>query len=232
MNGADFERFQANAQGCGVLFYYAGEFTPAVIAAAADSLKARLATEDASGPAKRKLFSTFVEMAHNILHYAVATAAEDGSTPAPHGAIGVGREKPSHASCAGPAGHTGPSGHSGQPGGASDNTDTPQNATTADATDMSSHYWIVCSNPVNVDYVARLADKLNAVRAMSLDEIKQSYREQLRNTDHGAQDPISKGAGLGLLTIARDASGPLEYSFASTADPTARTALFHVKARI
>lgn len=204
MNGADFERFQASAQDCGVLFYYAGEFTPAVIAAAADSLKARLATEDASGPAKRKLFSTFVEMAQNILHYAAATPAEDGSTSAPHGAIGVGRES------------LAPSADGNDP------------ATTTEA----GHYWIVCSNPVNVDYVARLADKLNAVRAMSLDEIKQSYREQLRNTDHGAQDQFSKGAGLGLLTIARDARGPLEYSFASTADPAARTALFHVKARI
>ena len=193
MNGADFERFQASAQGCGVLFYYAGEFTPPVIAAAADSLKARLATEDASGPAKRKLFSTFVEMAQNILHYAATTPADDGSAPAPRGAIGVGRE---------------------------------------DAADAAGHYWIVCSNAVDVDYVPRLADKLNAVRAMSLEEIKQSYREQLRNPTHGADDPISKGAGLGLLTIARDASAPLEYSFASTADPAARTALFHVRARI
>ena len=193
MNGADFERFQASAQGCGVLFYYAGEFTPPVVAAAADSLKARLATEDASSPAKRKLFSTFVEMAQNILHYAAATPADDGSAPAPRGAIGVGRE---------------------------------------DAADAAGHYWIVCSNAVDVDYVPRLADKLNAVRAMSLEEIKQSYREQLRNPTHSEDDPISKGAGLGLLTIARDASAPLEYSFASTADPAAPTALFHVRARI
>lgn len=196
MNGADFERFQASAQDCGVLFYYAGEFTPPVVAAAADSLKARLATEDASGPAKRKLFSTFVEMAQNVLHYAAtapAHEAADSSNAAPRGAIGVGRES---------------------------------------AGDAAGHYWIVCSNAVGVDYVARLADKLNAVRAMSLEEIKHSYREQLRNPSHGANDPLSKGAGLGLLTIARDASAPLEYSFASTADPATRTALFHVKARI
>lgn len=211
MNGADFERFQASAQDCGVLFYYAGEFTPAVIATAADSLKARLATEDASGPAKRKLFSTFVEMAQNILNYAAATPSEDGSAPAPHGAIGVGRESVALAA---------------------DANEPAQTAGAAGASGAAGHYWIVCSNPVNVDYVARLADKLNAVRAMSLDEIKQNYREQLRNTEHGAQDPLSKGAGLGLLTIARDARGPLEYSFASTADPAARTALFHVKARI
>ncbi|MNT96692.1 hypothetical protein D3C72_2388500 [compost metagenome] len=78
----------------------------------------------------------------------------------------------------------------------------------------------------------RLTDKLDALRAMSLEEIKQSYREQLRNPDHSATDTLSKGAGLGLLTIARDASAPLEYSFAPSPDNEGRTALFHVKARI
>lgn len=208
MNGPDFERFQANAQDCGVLFYYSGEFTPAVVAAAADSLKQRLATEDASGPAKRKLFSTFVEMAHNILHYAVppedgaAPVAADDAAPAapgPKGAIGVGK-------------------------------DLPGEGQEAEAT--PAQYWIVCSNAVDIAHVPRLTDKLDALRAMSLEEIKQSYREQLRNPDHATNDTLSKGAGLGLLTIARDASAPLEYSFVPSADTEARTALFHVKARI
>lgn len=212
MNGADFMRFQASAQDCGVLFYYAGEFTPAVVAAAADSLKARLSTEDASGPAKRKLFSTFVEMAQNILHYAATPPAADGTAPpaAPRGAIAVGRDEPSSKTAPSEAGDEG-------------------------AVQASGHYWIVCSNPVDVDHVPRLATRLNAVRAMSLEEIKQSYRAQLRNPSHSADDPLSKGAGLGLLTIARDACAPLEYSFASTDDPAqphANTALFHVKARI
>lgn len=206
MNGPDFERFQANAQDCGVLFYYAGEFTPAVVAAAADSLKQRLATEDASGPAKRKLFSTFVEMAHNILHYAVPPdeAAQGANpdapaAPGPTGAIGVGKDLPAEG----------------------------QSAEAAPA-----QYWIVCSNAVDIAHVPRLTDKLDALRAMSLEEIKQSYREQLRNADHNTNDTLSKGAGLGLLTIARDASAPLEYSFASTPETEGRTAQFHVKARI
>ncbi len=193
MNPPEFERFQENAQDRGVLFYYAGAFSPPVIAAAADSLKTRLATEDASGPAKRKLFSTFVEMAQNILHYAADTPAADGSPPAPHGAIAVGRE------------------------------DDPGSI---------GHYWIVCRNPVDQAYVERLACKLDAVRAMSLEQIKQSYREQLRNAEHARTDTISRGAGLGLLTIARDACAPLEYSFTPTTDPSGRTTLFYVKACI
>jgi hypothetical protein len=224
MNGPDFERFQANAQDCGVLFYYAGEFTPAVVAAAADSLKQRLVTEDASGPAKRKLFSTFVEMAHNILHYAVpdatgnpadadAAQAAGSSQAAPKGAIGVGRDPLS--------------------AGASQDNMPPAADAGPQAAAAAGAYWIVCSNAVDVSHVPRLTEKLNALRTMSLEEIKQSYRAQLRNAEHSSTDPLSRGAGLGLLTIARDASAPLEYSFASTpADPEGRSVQFHVKARI
>ncbi len=44
---------------------------------------------------------------------------------------------------------------------------------------------------------------------MTLDEIKQAYKQTLR-----AEAPEgSKGAGLGFLTMARDASAPLEYNF-------------------
>ncbi len=193
MSPQEFERFQHNSQDCGVLLYYAGEFTPAMIAAAADSLKGRLASEEAGSAAKRKVFSAFIEMAQNVLHYAAASATLGNGAPVASGAIAVGRER---ASCA------------------------------------ESHYWLVCSNPVHVEHIARLTEKLSALRSMSLAEIKESYRTQLRNSEHADSDAISRGAGLGLLTIARDASAPLEYSFASTPDPQARTALFHVKARI
>lgn len=193
MTPQDFERFQTSTQDCGVLFYYAGEFTPAMIAAAADTLKGRLASEEAGSAAKRKVFSTFIEMAQNVLHYAAAHAEPGQPQPPASGAIAVGRD-----------------------------------ASEGDA----GHYWLVCSNPVHVEHIARLTEKLSALRAMSLAEIKESYRTQLRNNEHADNDALSKGAGLGLLTIARDASAPLEYSFASTPDPQARTALFHVKARI
>lgn len=184
MNSTDLLRFQSHAEGSGVLLYYSGAFTPAIVAATADTLKQRLQTEDVTGPARRKLFSTFVEMAQNVLHYA---------TPTPSGAIGVGRSE---------------AGAGGEPG----------------------HYWIACINPIDPAHVERLTDKLEAVRAMSLDEIKQHYREQLHNTEHAQNDSISRGAGLGLLTIARDASAPLEYSFTPALAGGDSATLFHMKA--
>jgi len=50
---------------------------------------------------------------------------------------------------------------------------------------------------------------LETLRTMTIDEIKREYKEMLR-----AETPEeSKGAGLGLLTMARDASEPLEFEF-------------------
>ena len=92
MTPQDFERFQTSTQDCGVLFYYAGEFTPTMIAAAADTLKGRLASEEAGSAAKRKVFSTFIEMAQNVLHYAAAHAEPGQPQPPASGAIAVGRD--------------------------------------------------------------------------------------------------------------------------------------------
>ena len=79
-----------------------------------------------------------------------------------------------------------------------------------------------------------IRDRLDAVRAMSHPEIKAAYKAQLHNTDHSASDDISRGAGLGWLTIARDASAPLQYHIATGEDAadTAPHAVFHVKALI
>ena len=71
-------------------------------------------------------------------------------------------------------------------------------------------YWVVSGNPVRIEHVERIKGKVEPLRSMTLDEIKAAYREQLRNEDHN-KDAVSRGAGLGFLTVAREASEPIEY---------------------
>lgn len=189
MNLNTFEAFQAQAEATGVIFYHSGEFSSAIIAAAAASLKQRMEEIGASGPAKRKLFSTFVEMAQNIHHYAASPPnSEPQSAHGKPGTIGIGKR--------------------------------------------GDDYWVVCVNRVEAAHIARLSEKLDTVRAMSLEEIRMSYRTQLHNTEHASTDTLSKGAGLGWLTIARDSKQPLEYSFTSEPESQDKTAFFFVKAVI
>lgn len=162
MNLTSFSDFCAQAVKDGMLFYYTGEFSKNVIGAMSDTLRHRLDSTSLSAPMRRKIFSTFVELSQNVLHYADPEA--DGSKI---GALAVG--------------------HNGE------------------------RYYVMCGNPVRVEYVDRIKEKVEPLRSMTVEEIKQAYREQLRNDAHEEEDRFSRGAGLGFLTVARDASEPIEY---------------------
>ena len=183
MNLNQFSSFCHQADREGVLFYYTGEFSQNVIGAMTDTLKQRLDSAGVSGPARRKIFSTFIEMAQNVLHYADTSSASGGH----FGALAVGQ---------------------------------------AD----DSKYYVVCGNPVKTEHVERIKTKLEPLRSMTLDEIKLAYREQLRNEDHD-KDTTSRGAGLGFLTVAREASAPIEYQILYHSDEN-KYAEFYLRATI
>ena len=189
MDFINFDQFQTQAHASGVIFFHSGEFNSVIVTAAAESLKHCMDEAGASGPARRKLFSTFIEMAQNIVHYAAPPPGDEfEKSQGRSGTIGVGKG--------------------------------------------DTDYWVVCVNRVETTHIARLSEKLDALRSMSLEDIRRSYREQLHNTGHETSDPLSKGAGLGWLTIARDSRQPLEYSFSSDPESSGRTAFFFVKAVI
>lgn len=159
-----FKQFSEAAGENGILLYYTGEFSQNVVATIGDALKKRLEATNASSSARRKVFSTFMEMAQNIVHYGGGEAGE-GSRD---GTFAVG--------------HT-----------------------------DDERFFLVCGNPIRLEHAPHLQEKLEPLRRMTLDEIKLAYREQLRNDEHNAQNPESKGAGLGFLTVAREASEPIDY---------------------
>ncbi|HUW36640.1 MAG TPA: SiaB family protein kinase [Rhodocyclaceae bacterium] len=171
-----FNSFRTVADESGVLFYYTGSFSQSIVAAIGDTLRQRLEDVSASNGARRKVFSSFIEMAQNILHYSAEAPNDGDARPFKQGALAVGRE--------------------------------------------GEKFFVVCGNPVRAEDVPRLQEKLEPLRRMSLDEIKSAYRAQLRN-DERAADAISKGAGLGFLTVARDATEPIEYSIVYAANPEA-----------
>lgn len=90
-------------------------------------------------------------------------------------------------------------------------------------------FFIVCGNLVQKQYVERIRSKLESVKNMSLDEIKQAYRAQLKNESH-ASDNVSKGAGLGFLTVARDATEPLQYWLQDVTGYEDDLSYFYIKA--
>lgn len=163
-----FNAFRDCALREGVQFYFNGYLSHNVIGAMGDTLRHRLEAQGTKGTVTRRVFSTFVEMAQNILNYASDAESVAGDRRMSQGAVAIGQ--------------------------------------------LGDHFYIICGNHIERAHVERVSEKLEAIRAMSVDEIKQAYKQQLRNEEH-EQDPISKGAGLGFLTVARDSSAPIEYCF-------------------
>lgn len=169
-----------------VIFYYMGYFSQNIVAAMAEAVKLQLEVAGVAGPMRRKLFSSFIEMAQNIIHYSSDTltpsSQDDGELR--HGWVCIQR---------------------GEDG----------------------RFLILCANPIEPRIGDELRAKLDALRSMAPDEIKQAYRQTLREeTPEG-----SKGAGMGFLTVARDAREPLEFDLTpgeGTDDPS----VFYLKVAI
>lgn len=167
-----------------IIFYYVGYFSQSLIATMADAVKSRIAHVGTAGNTSRKIFSTFIEMAQNIIHYSVDTYDNSGTEQhnLSHGAVIISFK--------------------------------------------DDHYYLQCANPVHKESAEKLRAKLEQLRTMTIEEIRQEYKVVLR-----AETPEdSKGAGLGLLTVARDASEPLEFDFLPVDD--SGNIMFYLKATI
>ena len=171
----------------GVLFYYNGYMSQNVIGAMGDTLRHRLEAQGTKGAITRKVFSTFVEMAQNILNYGADADRAEGRQQYSQGGVAIGQ--------------------------------------------VGERFYIICGNHIDRAHLERVRAKLEAIRAMSPEEIKQAYKQQLRNDEHDDEDELSKGAGLGFLTVARDSSEPIEFCFIEHELPAEKVG-FYLKAVI
>ncbi len=65
----EFKDFWDAAHKRHIIFFYVGYFSQHVVGAIAEAIKVRLDTAGAAGPTRRKIFSSFVEMSQNVMHY-------------------------------------------------------------------------------------------------------------------------------------------------------------------
>lgn len=70
-------------------------------------------------------------------------------------------------------------------------------------------YFIYCGNQVYNEDTARISNHIENIRNLNKDELKALYKERRR----AQLEPGSKGAGLGLIEMARKSAKPFDYSF-------------------
>jgi hypothetical protein len=73
-------------------------------------------------------------------------------------------------------------------------------------------YWVRCTNAVREVHAARLRERLEALAALGPQEVTAAFRQRLDAPAERGADPLSRGAGLGLLSMARHSSAPLQYA--------------------
>lgn len=70
-------------------------------------------------------------------------------------------------------------------------------------------YFIYCGNRISNKDIAPIRNYIEEIRLLSKEELKNLYKVKRRQ----AFEPGAKGAGLGLLEMARKAGKPLDYAF-------------------
>lgn len=180
-----FKEFWDVARERHIIFFYVGYFSQHVVAAIAEAIKMRLDTAGAAGPTRRKIFSSFVEMSQNIMHY-----SSDALTP-------------------------------------QDQTENQMRRGSICIGVVDERFFLLCTNPVAARNMANIRSRLEQLHCMTMEEIRDAYKKALREEtpEH------SRGAGLGFLTMARDASAPLEFEFVPDASDSSVT-MFCIKAII
>lgn len=75
-------------------------------------------------------------------------------------------------------------------------------------------YQVQCGNMVDAEMSGHLAERLSEINGMEEDVLRKTYIETLCN----GQLSDKGGAGLGLLSLAKKASGPIGYRFDAQTD--------------
>lgn len=70
-------------------------------------------------------------------------------------------------------------------------------------------YFVLSGNIIKKDAKSAIAEKIDKMNSLDKNELKTLYKEKLKSTEPLTQ----KGAGLGLIEIARRCSSPIEYNF-------------------
>lgn len=181
----EINQFLETARKRNIVFFYVGYFSQSVVTAISEVIRARLENVGAAGPTRRKIFSSFIELSQNIMHY-----SSDALVP-------------------------------------NDQSENQMRRGSFCIGTSEDGFFLLSANPVATSNVELIRKSLEPLRSMTVEQIKEAYKKALRE-----ETPVSsKGAGLGFLTLARDASEPLDFEFVTDSE-NPNTTIFCIKAII
>ena len=148
------------------IFSYSGAVSTGIVGATGESLRARLAMLNVESQRARKIFSSFVELAYNIIHHGEPEGARDVKIVR-CGSIAVWQAE--------------------------------------------QRYHLRSQSLISAVNAPPIQQRLQALRDLTPEQIRFEFRLRLTNLQYTSDDSPNGGAGLGLLTIARNAAEPIDF---------------------
>ena len=80
---------------------------------------------------------------------------------------------------------------------------------------IDKKYFIQCGNKIKNDQTQMIKERIDYLNTLDKTELRKYYKEKIKAEN---DNPDSKGAGIGLIEIAKRSSSKMEYSFVPMED--------------
>lgn len=191
-DGAEFLALRQKLQARGIVFSYSGYLNENILTGIGNALQSKMAIEHADQKVSRGIFSTFVEQVQNVIRYSEEKIGpEERVQQEMEAAKAEGRE-----------------------------AELPLDegelryGTVVIGEKPDGSRFVTCANLIKNSNVERITESLESIRGLTRKELTHLMREQLKE----GPPEGSKGAGVGFISIAREANGNWEYDMVPMPD--------------
>jgi hypothetical protein len=191
LNGASFLALRQQLESRGIVFSYCGYLNENILSGIGNALQSKMAIDQTDQKISRGIFSAFVEQVQNVIRYSAETIGpEDRAKIEREAALAAGR-----------------------PENEIDDGELRYGLITIGETAEGTRF-VTCANLINNDQVERVSASLESIRGLNRKELTTLMREHLK----AGPPEGSKGAGVGFISIAREANGNWEYDMVPMPD--------------
>jgi hypothetical protein len=191
-DGAAFLALRQQLESRGIVFSYCGYLNENILSGIGNALQSKMAIEQTDQKISRGIFSTFVEQVQNVIRYSEEK-------------IGPEERKAQELAAAAAEGRdANPILDDGE----------LRYGTIAIGEKPDGTRFVTCANMVLNENVARITESLETIRGLNRKELTHLMREHLKQGPPAG----SKGAGVGFISIAREANGNWEYDMVPLTD--------------
>jgi len=183
-----FYQFRSELEKRGIVFSYSGILTEDILTSIGGALRQKMTLDRTDPKIARGVFSSFVEQVQNVIRY----SAETQEIPAPE----ASEAKPLSTTDA-----------STEEGGNEENL--LRYGLVAIGRLSDGRHFVSCSNMVAASQADGIRASLERLRGLDRKALTTLMKEQLKE---GPPDG-SKGAGVGFITMAREALGGFDFDF-------------------